>query len=321
MEVTHMPLQYDAKDEGTHEPDSTDGHWQESVFLHWYDLAAGLGGVHRIGHEPNRDGGRAALQCGLFGSDGLRYRRSDDELALEAARSERGFRAGGSNWHVDGEVPRIEVHEPGVDLDLRLHDFYPITSFFPSSGSLVEEFASHHYESSGRAVGTATVDGRSVEVDAFYHRDHSWGIRKTATLLSHRWVSGSFGPALSFGSTAWHAADGSFVKVGYVVRDGEITFAEDVDIVTWLEADGFTHRGGVVTWYLPNGEELRLECHLLDAVVAELHSAKYIDALCRVEYQGRIGVCDFEISNNARNGSATPSLALAANSVDGLSRR
>jgi hypothetical protein len=32
-------------------------------------------------------------------------------------------------------------------------------------------------------------------------------------------------------------------------------------------------------------------------------------------------VCDFEISNNARNGSGTPNLALAANGTDGFSRR
>jgi hypothetical protein len=316
-----MPLQYDAKDEGTHDLGSTDPHWQESVFVHWYDLAAGIGGVHRLGHEPNRDGGRAALQCALFRADGLRFRRNDDELPLEEPRSERGFRAGGSDWHVDGPVPRLRVREPGLDLDLELHDYYPITSFFPSSGSLVEEFASHHYESSGRAVGSATIDGQTVAIAAHYHRDHSWGIRKTATLLSHRWVSGTFGPALSFGSTVWHAADNSFVKVGYVVRDGEISFAEDVDVVTWLEPDGYTHRGGVITWYLPGGEELRLECHLIDAVVAQLHSAKYVDALCRVEYQGQSAVCDFEISNNARNGADIPLLALAANAVDGFSRR
>ncbi|MDT7601529.1 MAG: hypothetical protein QOK26_3606, partial [Pseudonocardiales bacterium] len=61
--------------------------------------------------------------------------------------------------------------------------------------------------------------------------------------------------------------------------------------------------------------------HLIDAVVAKLHSAKYVDALCRIEHGGKVGVCDFEISNNARNGSGTPSLALAANGTDGFSRR
>jgi hypothetical protein len=312
---------YDYQDEGSHEIETVDPYWQESVFLHWYDMSAGLGGVHRIGQEPNREGGRSALQCALFRTDGLRYRRSDDELPLTEPTSKRGFRAGGSNWVVDGEVPRIEVREPGLELELELHDFYPITSFFPTDGSLVAEFAAHHYEASGWAVGTATIKGETVSIDARYHRDHSWGIRKTATLLTHRWVSGTFGPALSFGSTVWHATDDSFVKVGYVVRDGEITYAEDVDVVTWLEADGFTHRGGVVTWSLVSGEELRLECHLIDGVVAELHSAKYIDAFCRIEYMGMVGVCDFEISNNARNGADTPTLALAANSVDGFTRR
>lgn len=316
-----MARQYDWKDEGAHEPDTADAHWQESVFVHWYDLAAGLGGVHRIGHEPNRDDRKAALQCALFRSDGLRYRRSDDDLVLQPAISDRGFRAGGSNWHVEGDRPRLEVREPDVDIDIELSDFYPITSFFPSEGSLVEEFASHHYESSGRAVGSVRIGDRTSEIDALYHRDHSWGIRKTATLLSHRWVSGTFGPSLSFGSTIWHAADGSFVKVGYVVRDGEITFADDVDVVTWMEADGYSHRGGVVTWYLQGGEELRLECQLIDGVAAKLHSAHYVDAFCRVEHQGRIGVCDFEISNNARNGMEAPGLSLSVNSTDGFSLR
>ncbi|GAA5156539.1 hypothetical protein GCM10023321_32400 [Pseudonocardia eucalypti] len=317
-----MPVQYDTGDEGTHDIGTTDPHWQESVFVHWYDLAAGIGGVHRLGHEPNAaPGGRAALQCALFRSDGLRYRRSNDELPMREPRTKRGFRAGGSEWHVDGPVPRIEVHEPGLDLELELHDFYPITSFFPSSGSLVEEFAAHHYESSGRAVGTVTVQGATRPVEATFHRDHSWGVRKTATLLSHRWVSGTFGPALSFGSTVWHAADGSFVKVGYVVRDGEITFAEDVDVVTYMEPDAYTHRGGVVTWYLPGGEELRLEAELIDGVAAKLHSAHYVDSLCRVTHEGRTAVCDFEISNNARNGSTAPSLSLAANHTEGFSQR
>ncbi|KXF53080.1 propanediol utilization protein [Rhodococcus sp. SC4] len=314
-----MSTIYEKSDEGTHFPASDAPDWQESVFLHWYDRASGLGGVHRIGHEPNRAGGRSALHCSILGIDGYRFRRNDFELPLEEPTTNRGFRAGGSYWHIDRRNPRLEVHEPGVDLELELFDFYPLTDFFPSGGSLVDDFAKNHYETSVRVVGKANVNGRTFEIDGLGHRDHSWGIRKIQTLLSHRWISGTFGPHLSFGSTLWHSADDEFVKVGYVVRDGEVTYAEDVDVVTWQEADGFSHRGGEVTWYLPGGEEFSLQCRQVDGTLAQLHSAYYIDSICSVQHDGNIGMCDFETSNNIRAGGRPIGLLLNAATAVGLS--
>lgn len=62
-----MTKYYNASDEGTHEPDSSDPDWQESVFVHWYDVGQKVGGVHRIGHEPNRAGGRSIVPGGVSG--------------------------------------------------------------------------------------------------------------------------------------------------------------------------------------------------------------------------------------------------------------
>lgn len=169
-----MPQTYQDHDEGTH-PVGADPNWQESVFVHWYDVAAGVGGVHRIGHEPNREGGRAALHSFVFASDGVRFRRNDFELPLQPPPSSRGFHAGGSSWDVTQGRPRLTVREPGVELDLVMDNFYALTDFFPSSGSMVEDFAAHHYETSGRITGSLCLDGREVDVDGLYHRDHSWG--------------------------------------------------------------------------------------------------------------------------------------------------
>jgi hypothetical protein len=99
------------------------------------------------------------------------------------------------------------------------------------------------------------------------------------TLKSHRWISGTFGPDLSFGSIIWHAADESLVKVGYLVRDG---------------------------------------------VVAQLHNVYYIDSICAVRFPGnphRWGVCDFEVSNNARLGTAPIATAISARLADGMTER
>ena len=137
--------------------------------------------------------------------------------------------------HVDGGAPRLVIDEPGVHVDVVMDNFYPLTDFFPPSSSMTQDFAKDHYETSGRIRGSASIDGRSFDVNGMYHRDHSWGVRKTMTLKSHRWISGTFGPDLSFGSIIWHEADESLVKVGYLVRDGEISYATDVDALTYLE--------------------------------------------------------------------------------------
>jgi predicted secreted hydrolase len=312
--------QYGPEDEGTHAPGDHEW-WQESVYLHWYDAGAGLGGVHRLGHEPNRDGGRTALQCGVFAADGTRFRRDDFQLRMQPPTSERGFRSGGSSWHVEDGVPRIEVHEDGLDLNLRMTSFYPPTGFFPSGGSLVEDFAKNHYETSGTVSGTVSLAGRSYDVNGLCHRDHSWGTRLPSTLLSHRWVSGTFGPSLSFGSIVWHSVDGAFVKTGYVVRDGEATLAEDMDVLVWLEADGLTHRGGRITWYLTTGEEITLDARLIDGYVCHKHHVYYVDGLCEVRLGDQVGYCDLEISNNARHGDSDVTFALSGDLADGLSVR
>lgn len=316
--------QYDYDDEGSHHPSADAPDWQESVFVHWYDRDAGVGGVSRIGHEPNRPGGGAsALQCFVATADGVRFRRNDYQLPLEDPASERGFRAGGSHWHVDKGRPQLVIDEPGLAADLVMDNFYPLTDFFPPTSSMAQDFAADHYETSGRIRGNVRIDGRSYEVDGMYHRDHSWGLRKIMMLKSHRWISGTFGPDLSFGSILWHASDESLVKVGYLVRDGQIDHAADVDALAYLEPDGLTHRGGEVRWTMPTGETLEMRAELMDAVVAQLHNVYYIDAICDVRHpdDGRLGMCDFEISNNARMGTGAVGTAIGATLQDGLSRR
>ncbi|PQM45360.1 DUF7064 domain-containing protein [Mycobacterium talmoniae] len=316
--------QYDYDDEGSHDTGTDAPDWQESVFVHWYDRQAGVGGVSRIGHEPNRPGGgTSALQCFVATADGVRFRRNDYQLPLEPPVAERAFRAGGSSWLVDQGRPQLVIDEPGVTADLVMDNFYPLTDFFPPTSSMAQDFAADHYETSGRIRGSVRIDGRSYDVDGMYHRDHSWGLRKTMTLKSHRWISGTFGPELSFGSILWHASDESLVKVGYLVRDGQIDYAADVDALAYLEPDGLTHRGGEVRWTMPTGETLEMRAELMDAVVAQLHSVYYIDAICDVRHpdDGRLGMCDFEISNNARMGTGAVGTAISATLQDGFSRR
>lgn len=301
-------LQYTSDDEGNHAAGS-DPWWQESVFAHWYDPAVGVGGVHRIGHEPHP--GEAALCCFVFDRD-ARFRRVE-RVPLVAPATPRGFRGAGSTWDIEDGRPRLRVKEDGLELDLVMENFYDLTDFFPSGGSMVEDFAKHHYETSGRVRGTAVLQGRSYDIDGLCHRDHSWGPRRWDQLLSHRWVSGTIGPELSFGSMAWHAADNSTVAIGYVVRDGELTLASSVDVVAYMEIDALTHRGGEVTWNLTDGSSLHARCTVVDGVVTGNHGVVWVDSLCEVVLDdGRTGYCDFELSTNPRAGTREVGLALRA---------
>jgi hypothetical protein len=315
--MAKSPVQYDDHDEAPHDP-GPDPAWQESVFLHWFDPKVGIGGIHRIGHEPAA--GVTALWCGVVAEDGTRFRRSGTVPYRGEDRLVDGFAAGPGQQLTFDPRPRLRVKEDGCELDLLVTDFYPRTDFFPSEGTISEDFAGHHYEASGRVTGIAVVAGKTYEIDGFGHRDHSWGPRRWDTLLTHRWVSGTFGPMLSFGSVAWHGTDGSLLRVGYLVRDGEIAYA-DVDVVVHMEADGMTHRGGEVTWRTADGGVLTLRPRAVDGVLSEHRGVACVDTLCRVEHDGMVGACDFEISTNPRNGRGPVLTALLAVAEDGLTKR
>lgn len=298
--------------------------WQDSAFVVFNASEAGIGGVMRIGHEPNHAGGIAALWFGLVTKDGTRYRRNTTNPLGDADRLADGFGALDGRYSIthDGDRVHYRVDDEGCRLDLSVSDFYPRTDFFPpSAGSLVDDFASSHFECSGAITGTIELDGRTYEVDGLCHRDRSWGLRKWDTLLNHRWVPGTIGPELSFGSIHWHAVDGTIRQYGYVVRDGEVIHAGDVDIVVQMEVDGFTFRGGVATWTFPGEEPLVIECAPYDAMVFEHHGVGDVDSICEIEIGGKPGFCDLEVSTNPRAGRGPVTAALRAINVDGVSYR
>ncbi len=315
-------VEHDERSELRQTP-AADEWWQDSAFVVWWSASAGIGGVCRIGHEPNHAGGIAALWFGLVTRDGKRYRRNLSATLTSADRSSDGFGALGGRYRLlyDGGC-RLRVSDEGCEVDLRVEDFYRRTDFFPANaGTLTKEFASSHFETSGRITGSVRLDGRDYDVDGLCHRDRSWGIRRWNTLLNHRWVPGTFGPELSFGSISWHGIDGTLRRFGYVIRRGEVTYADDVDVVVEMEPDGVTYRGGRATWMLPGEPPLVIDCRPIDGVVFEHHGVGSVDAPCELERDGKVGFCDLEVSTNPRAGTGPITTALRAANVDGLSRR
>ena len=278
----------------------------------WHARAAGIGGLFRVGHEPNFDGGIATLWFGLVTKDGKRYRRNVVSSLTDDDRPSDGFGA------IAGRYQQVFDGQ----MHYRVSDFYPRTDFFPSdAGTVSQDFASSHYECSGRITGIVRLAGRDYEVDGLCHRDHSWGTRRWDTLLNHRWMPGTFGPELSFGSIAWHGVDGSLRQFGYLVRNGDVVIADAVDMAVTIEADGTTCRAGKTVWTLPGGERLVIAAAPYDGVISEHHGVGVVDSICELEYQGLAGFCDLEISTNPRRGSMPIRTAVRAVNVEGLSHR
>jgi hypothetical protein len=302
---------------------SGDEWWQDSAFVVWHADEAGIGGVIRIGHEPDHAGGLAALWFGLVTADGARYRRNTTNRLGDGDRPANGFGALDGRYRLVYEDGlRMRVDDQDCSVDLTIEDFYPRTDFFPpTAGTLVDDFASSHFETSGRISGEVVLGGRRYDVEGLCHRDRSWGLRRWDTLLNHRWVPGTIGPELSFGCITWHGVDGSLRRFGYVMREGEVIHAEDVDVVVQMEPDGTTNRGGTATWFLPGEDPFVVQCRPLDAIVFEHHNVGDVDTLCEIEINGAPGFCDLEMSTNPRAGSGPITTALRATNVDGISRR
>lgn len=295
--------------------------WQESVLIHWYDRNAGIGGLQRIGHEPHRNGGQSVLWSNVFTTSGVRFRRCHEGVPFEPGdHFAEGFGSGPTHRFWFDGLPRWSVEDEGISVDLEVHNLFPIIDVIHEDmGTLSESFAANHFEAAGRILGSATIAGRRIEIDGYCYRDHSWGVRDWSNaLLTHRWITGTFGPALSFGLTTWHGADGKLSKFGFVVRDGEITYTEDVDVVMFMEADGITHRGGEATLQLSDGKSYLVRFRAVDGAIFMRGAIACLDVMCEAECDGMIGYCDGEISTNPRLGNSPVTLAMRADIGDGL---
>jgi hypothetical protein len=313
--------QYSDHDERPHAR-GTDTNWQESVLMCWYDAKAGIGGLQRIGHEPNKDQGYAVLWSNVFLADGTRYRRFDRHLPL--GRDDilnNGFGAAGTHRFVFAGRPTWSINDGDLSINLEVHNYFqPIDPFKGDMGTLTQNFAPDHFESAGRVVGEAVIAGRKIAVDGMCYRDHSWGVRQWsgAMLLNHRWFVGTFGPQLSFGITTWHDATGGLSKFGFVVRGDEVAYTDDVDVVVFMEADGITHRGGEVVLKLSDGSRYDIRCRAVDGAIFVNGHIACLDTVCEAECNGLSGFCDGEISTNPRFGEHPVTLALRADIGQGL---
>lgn len=316
---------YLVTDRAPHAPGTDDPDWQESTFFAWWDDAAGIGGMHRIGHEVNLQ--RANSWLGIFTRDGRRLTHNGFDIPLkdDDRSSEAVFRVG-DTYVVDhsGDSVRWEMSYPGVEGSLELTGFYPEIPLWMSStkASAQKEMAPRHYENAGSVRGSLRFEGGQYDVNGLFYRDISWGIRRYEHPLAVRWLGGTFGPDLSFGSCTWMNHDGEMANVAVVVRDGEPIYTTDSDVVVYTEPDAYTHRGGWGVLNAGHPSELLMDCELVDGAVFGQRAWQELNTICRTcEAGGRRGFADLHSISNNRGGTRPVVGGLGASVADQLSTR
>lgn len=307
---------FPADDDGTHLP-ATDPHWQESFLVLWGDLDQDCGGLFRIGHSPHLNDGEMTVWAYGYTPSKV-YGFDTDHAKNDGDCWSSGQSAGTvARYNFDGQKTSWTYSGDSVAFDLVATDYHAPISLWRTEES---NLAYPHSEAACSISGQLSVAGQEFEVDGKGLRDHSWGVRHWEKGKVHRWFNASFGPDLSMCLlTMYSEGTGVIRRLGYVVRDGVVHYSEDVDIVVYMEPDGATHRGGVGRIKLETGEMLEFIAEpITKGFYMSRHGRYLCQTMCRVSYNGRLGVGDFEITENAHAGSQAPAVlvnGLIENSV------
>lgn len=301
---------WEGVDEGPHEAESHQ-EWNESVVILVWDPVQNVYLDFRLGHEANRGkNGIVALWNNVW-VPGKYYKRYIYPELRPEDRLPNGFGAGAfctytfdgrHNWTMFGDE---------VSVELVMEDFCPGFAFWPDkSGTLSKDIAKNHIEAPGKVNGTVIFQGKTyILKDALAFRDHSWGVRKWDTARAHRWTPAVFGPDLTVQAITWYAADKTLMKYGFVLRGDEILVPNEVDVLSFSEADGITHRGGMVKLTMESGEVF--DCRF-DAIgpggVSAHHGYPAVDTPCRVTLNNgaRTGVGLIQAAFNSMGGTDLP---------------
>jgi hypothetical protein len=268
--------------------------------------------------------------------DGTRFRRHLLDRKLEPGDRTATTASSGTMKvsFPDMKYARFEGQDVDAEADLRVYDFFPSQERDHVTGAHHGQPAGDdkhgHPESAGRVEGRVRMGERLIEVkNGIGYRDHSFGSRPHAVARCMRWNAGTVGPAMSWSLMTGQAYDGSFRKIGWLIRDGRREKIRDFHNVNCTLGDGISVLGGWAVVDLENGERLRIELETVDGVVTSTHlnnggpgsSQAGVEALSITRWNGHEGVADFNMIDNAHRGEMEVSHLIFANCEDGLSKR
>lgn len=222
--------------------------FNESMYFHFHDPRAGIGGFVRLANRPNETRGERTV-C-LYLPDG----RLGFTYARPAGTSNETFDAAGLRFEIREPLRHIDVSFQGrlfvlddpamladpkrtfatspqqdCTLDLSVRGIAEASEHSFDTGKV--DFAPNHYEQLVSMEGTIRIGEHYTNVRGHGLRDHSWGPRSWQAPWFYRWIHGS---SSDFGFMgAWFGnPDGSVIRGGFVWDGGRLHALESVDIST-----------------------------------------------------------------------------------------
>jgi hypothetical protein len=277
-------------DDYTH-PVGPEPTFNESMYFHFHDPIASIGGFLRLAKRPNEGWGERTVCLYLpDGSVAFGFARprvdADDSfqgagLAVEIVEPFTTVRV-----TFDGDVhvltdpaaladPRKALSSAApmrLAVSLEFHAVAPpYAETFDGDG---ESFAPNHYEQLTRARGRLALGDDVLEVDGFGLRDHSWGPRSWQAPFFYRWVHGS-ADGVGFMGAYFGDAEGIDRTGGFVWDGSQLHVCDDVTVCTGR--DGASQPQTVSVTLATTGRRWRFQGDV-DAVVPLRHRRRDDDA-------------------------------------------
>ncbi|WP_103729896.1 hypothetical protein [Novosphingobium sp. HII-3] len=306
---------YDASWDRPHRPTSNEL-WQESDWLTFYDPDAKIGGVYRIGRQPNRNKGQPNLFC--FAQGGQRFLMKDlGGKGLDcdiAARDtwETGYQVAGHRVDSlgNGEM-RYRWDYPETEADLKFHDHFYTPRGWDRSDKGAEIIAwlnpEGHLECAGRVTGWIRIGDRRHDVDCYGHRDRSWGYRENYMPKMKRTLGawGSNGPSFSFATMVLHLKTGERLVTGFVSRDGREDDIAEVRFLPTVDSDMLSPVAGIMLLTLESGEVVRIDCDIAQSHGGYAPGSAF-NSVGTFVRDGKRGFCDFSVYANPSRAEHIP---------------
>ena len=250
-------------------------------------------------------GRTAHLSHGFFAADRVYKRNATLPLNDEDLASPDWVSGDGTCRYSYTDHGAWTFDEPDVSGELALHDFHPAVDIYPKSGQVGQRIASGHLEAGCRVTGRVRIGDAEFDVDAMGIRDRGWGVRYWEEILVHRWAVATFGPHETVYAVSILGSHGQVHDFGALVRGTELIPATEVDVVTFLERDGLTHRGGTARMVLATGEVVDLRAEPLQKGIISFMAGKSAinDTICRFTWGDRAGSATSRSATTPRPGS------------------
>jgi hypothetical protein len=267
--------------------------WQESWGFIWHDPHRRAGGMNHISIQRLR--GIADVWSWLV-LDGRLVGRYQN---LKMKPPEKDF----PNWSLggqsittkDGRRCRLDLSYDASSAELHYEAHtQPVAFALDVEGAT---WGSSHYESIGRVKGTIHTGGQATQVNGFAWQDHSWGPRRWADVMSHRWIVAEFGPEL-FLSAIQIVRDTipEPVPMGFVVDHGVLHRVERVSYGARIADDGHSPAGCDARIWTAGGHGYRITGDVHTAVPSShLEGFFFTDGMATFECGGRLGSGIFEM--------------------------